>query len=54
MDARTLAVKLLAKRLSGAAALFAPLAVAALRDLTGVLTISRSGLDGHFKLTIVK
>src|SRR4051812_1295475 len=54
LDARNLAGKLLAKRLSGAAALFAPLAVASLRDLTGALTISRSGLNGHFKLTIVK
>jgi len=54
LDARTVFGKLLAKRLSGPAALFAPLAVASLRDLTGPLTISRNGLDGHFKLAIVK
>jgi hypothetical protein len=54
LNARELAGKLLADRLGGPAALFAPLAVASLRDLTGVLTISRKGLNGHFKLAIVK
>lgn len=54
LNARDLAARLIAQRLKGAAALFAPLAVASLRDLTGGLTISRKGLDGHFKLTIVK
>jgi hypothetical protein len=54
VNARELAGKLLAKQLSGPAALFAPLAVASLRDLTGVLTISRDRLSGHAKLTIVK
>src|SRR5215217_3400595 len=53
VDARNVVGKLIAKRLTGPAALFAPLAVASLRDLTGALTISRSGLNGHFKLTIV-
>jgi hypothetical protein len=54
IDARSLAGRLLAKRLNGAAALAAPFAVAALRDLTGWLSISRSGLRGHAKLTIVR
>jgi hypothetical protein len=54
LDARDVVGSLLARRLKGAAGLLAPLAVASLRDLTGALTISRSGLDGHFKLTIVK
>jgi hypothetical protein len=54
VNARELAGKLLAKQLSGPAALFAPLAVASLRDLTGALTISRDALSGHAKLTIVK
>jgi hypothetical protein len=54
VNARELAGKLLAKQLKGPAGLFAPLAVASLRDLTGALTISRDGLSGHFKLTIVK
>jgi hypothetical protein len=54
VNARELAGKLLAKQLSGPAALFAPLAVASLRDLTGALTISRDALSGHVKLTIVK
>jgi hypothetical protein len=54
INARELAGKLLAKELQGPAGLFAPLAVASLRDLTGALTISRDGLRGHFKLTIVK
>jgi hypothetical protein len=54
VNARELAGKLLAKRLGGPAALIAPLAVASLRDLTGALAISRDGLRGHFKLTIVK
>jgi hypothetical protein len=54
VNARELAGKLLAKELQGAAGLFAPLAVASLRDITGVLAISREALRGHFKLTIVK
>ena len=54
VNARELAGKLLAKELQGAAGLFAPLAVASLRDFTGVLAISREALRGHFKLTIVK
>jgi hypothetical protein len=54
VNARELAGRLLAKRLKGPAALFAPLAVASLRDLTGALTISRDGLSGHVKLSIVK
>jgi hypothetical protein len=54
VNARELAGKLLAKQLSGPAGLFAPLAVASLRDLTGYLTISRDGLTGHVKLTVVK
>ena len=54
LNARELAGKLLAKQLNGPAALLAPLALGSLRDLTGVLTISRVGLRGHFKLTIVK
>ena len=54
VDAREFAGKLIAKELQGAAGLFAPLAVASLRDLTGVLAISREALRGHFKLTIVK
>jgi hypothetical protein len=54
VNARELAGKLLAKQLGGPAALIAPLAVASLRDLTGALAISRDGLRGHFKLTIVK
>jgi hypothetical protein len=54
VDARDLVGRLLASHLSGAAALLAPLAVASLRDFTGALTINRSGLNGHFKLTIVK
>jgi hypothetical protein len=53
VDARELAGKLLA-RLNGPAALAAPLAVSALRDLTGSLTIGRSGLRGHFRLKIVR
>ena len=54
INARELAGRLLAKELKGPAGLFAPLAVASLRDFTGALTISRDGLLGHFKLTIVK
>lgn len=54
LNAREVAGKVLAKALGGPAALFAPLAVASLRDLTGVATISRKGLDGHARLTIVK
>ena len=54
VNARELAGRLLAKELKGPAGLFAPLAVASLRDFTGALTISRDGLLGHFKLTIVK
>lgn len=54
VNARELAGKLLARELNGPAGLIAPLAVASLRDLTGALTISRAGLSGHFKLTIVK
>jgi hypothetical protein len=54
VNARELAGRLLAKQLSGPAALFAPLAVASLRDLTGTLTISRGALTGHAKLTMVK
>ena len=54
LNARELAGKLLAKQLKGPAGLFAPLAVASLRDFTGALAISRDGLTGHFKLTIVK
>jgi hypothetical protein len=54
IDARGLAGRLLAKRLNGAAAIAAPLVVASLRDLTGWLAISRSGLRGHAKLTIVR
>jgi hypothetical protein len=54
VNARELAGRLLAKQLKGPAGLFAPLAVASLRDLTGSLTISRDALAGHIKLTIVK
>jgi hypothetical protein len=54
VNARELAGKLLAKQLGGSAALFAPLAVATLRDLTGALTISRDGMSGHAQLTVVK
>jgi hypothetical protein len=54
INARELAAKLLAKQLTGPPALFAPLAVSSLRDLTGAVAISRTGLRGHFKLTIVK
>jgi hypothetical protein len=54
LDARELAGKLLARRLKGPAAIAAPLAVSALRDLTGSLTIDRSGLRGHFGLKIVR
>jgi hypothetical protein len=54
LNARDLVGKLLARQLRGPAGLFAPLAVASLRDLTGFLAISRDGLRGHFKLTIVK
>jgi len=54
LNARVVAGKLLARELKGLPGLFAPLAVASLRDLTGVLTISRDGLRGQFKLTIVK
>ena len=54
VNARELAGRVLAKQLSGPASLFAPLAVASLRDLTGTLTISRGALSGHVKLTIVK
>jgi hypothetical protein len=54
VDARELAGKLLARRTGGPAALAAPLAVSALRDLTGWLTIARSGLRGHFRLKIVR
>ena len=54
INARELAGKLLAKELQGPAGLFAPLAVASLRDLTGFLAINREALRGHFKLTIVK
>jgi Protein of unknown function (DUF3352) len=54
LNARDVVGKLLAKQLKGPAGLFAPLAVASLRDLTGFVAISRSGLRGHFKLTIVK
>ena len=53
-DARALAGKLLAKTLKGPAALAAPLAVSALRDVTARLAISRSALRGHVKLTIVR
>jgi hypothetical protein len=54
LNARDLVGRLLAKRIRGPAGLFAPLAVASLRDLTGALTVKRDGVDGHFKLTIVK
>ena len=54
VNARDLAGRLLAKQLSGASALLAPLAVGSLRDLTAFLTNDRKGLDGHVKLTIVK
>jgi hypothetical protein len=54
LNARELVGKLLARRLNGPAALAAPLAVSALRDLTGWLTIGRSGLRGHFTLKIVR
>jgi hypothetical protein len=54
LNAREVAAELLAKRLKGAAALFAPLATASLRDLTGALTITRRGLDGQFKLTVAR
>jgi hypothetical protein len=54
VDARNLAGNLLAKRLRGAVGLLAPLIASALRDFTGTLTIDRSALRGHFKLTIVK
>jgi hypothetical protein len=54
LNARELAGKLLARRLKGPAAIAAPLAVSALRDLTGWLTIGRSGLRGHVRLTIVR
>ena len=54
LNARQLVGDLLARRLTGPAALFAPLVASALRDFTGGLSINRSGLTGHFKLTIVK
>jgi hypothetical protein len=54
VDARQMAGKLLAKRLGGAAALAAPFVVSSLRDLTGGLTISRSGLRAHLKLKVVR
>lgn len=54
LSAGRFAEKLVASRLSGPAALFGPLVFGALRDLTGALTIKRSGLSGHAKLTIVK
>jgi hypothetical protein len=54
LNARDLVGRLLAKQLKGPAGLFAPLAVASLRDLTGFVAISRDALRGHFKLTIVK
>jgi Protein of unknown function (DUF3352) len=54
LNAREVVTRLLARRLGGAAGLFASLATASLRDLTGALTISRGGLDGHFKLAVVK
>jgi hypothetical protein len=54
LNAREIAGELLAKQLNGPTGLLAPPAVASLRDLTGALTISRAGLRGHFKLTIVK
>jgi hypothetical protein len=53
-DARELAGKLLAKTLKGPAALAAPFVLSALRDVTGRLTISRAGLRGHLKLTVVR
>ncbi len=54
VNAREFGGRVLANRLRGPAALFAPLAFGALRDLTGALTISRKGLDGHFRLTIAR
>src|SRR4051812_4332781 len=54
VNARDLAGKLLAKLLRGPAGLFAPLAVASLRGLTGAMTISRGGVAGHAKRAIVK
>ncbi|MEA2494230.1 MAG: hypothetical protein QOJ29_2141, partial [Thermoleophilaceae bacterium] len=54
LNARALGAEFLRSQLRGPAALFAPLAVSSLRDLTGTFTNSRAGLRGHFKLTIVK
>lgn len=51
-DMRELAGRLLADRLDGPAGLLAPLAVSALRDLSGSVTSARDGLRGYFKLTI--
>jgi hypothetical protein len=54
VNAREVAGRLLADRLGGAAALAAPLAVSALRDLTGWLKISQDGLRAHLKLTVAR
>jgi hypothetical protein len=54
IDARHLVGNLLAKQLHGLPGLLAPFIASSLRDLTGTLTIDRSALRGHFKLTIVK
>ena len=54
LDARKLVGALLAKQLRGLPRLFAPFVASSLRDLTGSLTIDRSALRGHFKLTVVK
>lgn len=53
-DARRLAQEFLAQHLRGAARILAPIAVGGLRDLTGALTINRSALTGHVKLTVAK
>lgn len=53
-NARQLAARFIAARLGGVAALFAPLAVSSLHDLTGAITINRDALSGHFKLAIVR
>jgi hypothetical protein len=52
LDAKQIGTELIRRRLQGAAGFLAPLALANVRDLTGALTINRSGLDGRFKLTV--
>ena len=54
LDARNLVGNYLVKQVRGLPRFLAPLLASSLRDLTGTLTIDRSALRGHFKLTIVK